>query len=236
MAKIWAIAQRELKAYFVSPVAYVVAALFMLVSGYLFSLILYHTREASMRGLFSNLNVIFLLITPALTMRLLAEERQRGTLEMLMTAPVSDRDIVIGKYLSSLLYLLFLLALTLFFPLTLAWLGKPDWMTILTGYLGIFLLGAAFMAVGLLTSSWTNNQVIAALSTFALSLVIWLLPSAGAMVGQPWGQVFEYMSLLQHQENLLRGVIDTSDVLYYLSFIVGSLFLTIRSVEIYRWR
>ncbi len=236
MGKIWAIAQRELKAYFVSPVAYVVAALFMLISGYLFSLILYHSREASMRGLFSNLNVVFLLITPALTMRLLAEERQRGTIEMLMTSPVTDLQIVLGKYLSSLLYLAFLLALTVIFPLTLAWLGQPDWMTLLTGYLAIYLLGASFMAIGLLTSSWTNNQVIAAVATFALSLLIWLLPSASAIVGQPLGQVFEYVSLLQHQENLLRGVIDTSDVIYYLSFIVGSLFLTIRSVEVYRWR
>ncbi len=236
MAKIWAIAQRELKAYFVSPVAYVVAALFMLVSGYLFSLILYHTREASLRGLFANLNVVFLIVAPALTMRLLAEERQRGTIEMLMTSPVSDRDIVLGKYLSCLMYLAFLMLLTAIYPITLAWLGKPDWMTILTGYLGIYLLGASFMAVGLLTSSWTNNQVIAAVATFAISLLIWLLPSAGAIVGQPLGQVFEYLSLLQHQENLLRGVIDSSDVIYYLSFIVGSLFLTIRSVEVYRWR
>lgn len=236
MAKIWAIAQRELKAYFVSPVAYVVAALFMLVSGYLFSLILYHSREASMRGLFANLNVVFLLITPALTMRLLAEERQRGTIELLMTSPVTDRDIVLGKYLSSLLYLAFLMALTVIYPLTLAWLGSPDWMTLLTGYAAIYLLGASFMAIGLFTSSWTNNQVIAAVATFALSLLIWLLPSAGAVVGQPMSQVFEYVSLLQHQENLLRGVIDSSDVIYYLSFIVGTLFLTIRSVEVYRWR
>jgi ABC-2 type transport system permease protein len=236
MAKIWAIAQRELKAYFVSPVAYVVAALFLLVSGYLFSLILYHSREASLRGLFSNLNVVFLLITPALTMRLLAEERQRGTIEMLMTSPVTDRDIVLGKYLSSLLYLAFLIALTGIYPLILAWLGSPDWMTVLTGYLAVYLLGASFMAIGLLTSSWTNNQVIAAVATFALSLLIWLLPSAGAVVGQPMSQVFEYLSLLQHQENLLRGVIDSADVIYYLSFIVGALFLTIRSVEVYRWR
>jgi ABC-2 type transport system permease protein len=236
MAKIWAIAERELRSYFVSPLAYVVGALFLLVSGYLFSLILFGSREASMRGLFENLAVVFLLITPALTMRLLAEERARGTVELLLTAPVRDRDIVIGKYLAVCLYLLFLLALTLIYPAILAWVGKPDWMPIVSGYLGIFLLGASFMAIGLLASSWTSNQVIAAISTFAISLIIWLLPASSSVVGQQFGSVLEYLSVLSHQQNLGRGIIDTTDLVFYGSFIVICLFLSIRSVEVYRWR
>lgn len=236
MGKIWAIAGRELRSYFVSPLAYVVGALFLLVSGYLFSLILFGSREASMRGLFENLAVVFLLITPALTMRLLAEERARGTVELLLTAPVRDRDIVIGKYMAVCLYLLFLLCLTLIYPAILAWVGKPDWMPILSGYLGIFLLGASFMAVGLLASSWTSNQVIAAISTFAISLIIWLLPASSSVVGQQFGSVLEYLSVLSHQQNLGRGIIDTTDLVFYGSFIVVCLFLSIRSVEVYRWR
>lgn len=236
MGKIWAIAGRELRSYFVSPLAYVVGALFLLVSGYLFSLILFGSREASMRGLFENLAVVFLLITPALTMRLLAEERARGTVELLLTAPVRDRDIVIGKYLAVCLYLLFLLGLTLIYPAILAWVGKPDWMPIVSGYLGIFLLGASFMAVGLLASSWTSNQVIAAISTFAISLIIWLLPASSSVVGQQFGSVLEYLSVLSHQQNLGRGIIDTTDLVFYGSFIVVCLFLSIRSVEVYRWR
>jgi ABC-2 type transport system permease protein len=236
MGKVLAIAGRELRSYFVSPLAWVVGALFLLVSSYLFSLILFSSREASLRGLFENLAVVFLLITPALTMRLLAEERSRGTIELLMTAPVRDRDIVIGKYLAVCLYLLFLLVLTGIYPVTLALIGKPDWMPIIAGYAGVFLLGASFLAVGLMASSWTNNVVISALATFGISLVIWLLPSSQSVFGQQVGQVLEYCSVITHQQNMGRGVIDTTDVLFYGSFIFVCLFLTIRSVEVYRWR
>lgn len=236
MSKILAIAGRELRTYFTSPLAYVVAAFFVVVSGYLFSLILYHTKQASLTPLFSNLTVMFLLITPALTMRLLADERRTGTIELLMTSPITDRELVIGKYLSAVLFLAFLLGLTLVYPLILAFLGKPDWATIWTGYLGTFLLGASFMAIGVFASSVTANMIIAAMITFALSLVCWLLPSAGQMFGGAANDVMTYMSVINHQENLGRGVIDTSDLIFYASFILAFLFLTIRSVETYHWR
>lgn len=236
MSKILAIAGRELRTYFTSPLAYVVAAFFVVVSGYLFSLILYHTKQASLTPLFSNLTVMFLLITPALTMRLLADERRTGTIELLMTSPITDRELVIGKYLSAVLFLAFLLGLTLVYPLILAFLGKPDWATIWTGYLGTFLLGASFMAIGVFASSVTANMIIAAMITFALSLVCWLLPSAGQMFGGVANDVMTYMSVINHQENLGRGVIDTSDLIFYASFILAFLFLTIRSVETYHWR
>jgi ABC-2 type transport system permease protein len=236
MSRVLAIAGRELRTYFTSPLAYVVAAFFVLVSGYLFSLILYHTKQASLTPLFSNLTVMFLLITPALTMRLLADERRTGTIELLMTSPITDRELVIGKYLSAVLFLAFLLGLTLVYPLILAFLGKPDWATIWTGYLGTFLLGASFMAIGVFASSVTANMIIAAMITFALSLVCWLLPSAGQMFGGAANDVMTYMSVINHQENLGRGVIDTSDLIFYASFILAFLFLTIRSVETYHWR
>lgn len=236
MSKILAIAGRELRTYFVSPLAYVVAAFFMLVAGYLFSLILYHTRQASLQPLFQNLTVMFLLITPALTMRLLADERRSGTIELLLTSPVRDRDLVLGKYLAVVSYLGFLLALTLVFPIILAFLGKPDWATVWSGYVGTLLLGASFMAIGVFASSLTNNVIVAAMITFALSLVVWLLPSAGAMFGAPVSDVLTYLSPINHQENLNRGVLDTSDLLFYGSFILAFLFMTIRSVETYHWR
>ena len=236
MSKVLAIAGRELRTYFTSPLAYVVAAFFTLVAGYLFSLILYHTKQASLTPLFSNLTVMFLLITPALTMRLLADERKTGTIELLMTSPITDRELVIGKYLSAVLYLAFLLALTFVYPIILGFLGKPDWATIATGYLGTFLLGASFMAIGVFASSLTANMIIAAMITFALSLVCWLLPSAGQMFGGTANDVMTYLSVINHQENLGRGIIDTTDLLFYLSFIFAFLFLTIRSVETYHWR
>lgn len=236
MSKVFAIAGRELRGYFASPLAYVVAAFFVLVAGYLFSLIVYHTKQASLTPLFSNLTVMFLLITPALTMRLLADERKTGTIELLMTSPITDRELVIGKYLSAVLYLTFLLALTLVYPVILAFIAKPDWATIWTGYLGTWLLGASFMAIGVFASSVTANMIIAAMITFALSLVIWLLPSAGQMFGGAANDVMTYISVINHQENLGRGVIDTTDLLFYVSFILAFLFLTIRSVETYHWR
>ena len=236
MSKILAVAGRELRGYFASPLAYVVAAFFMLVAGYFFSLILFHTKQASLQPLFSNLTVIFLLITPALTMRLLADERKSGTIELLMTSPITDRDLVLGKYLSAVLFLAFLLGLTLVYPVILSFVGQPDWATIATGYLGIFLLGASFMAIGVFASSVTANMIIAAMVTFALSLVIWLLPSAGQMFGGVAADVMSYLSVINHQENLGRGVVDTTDLLFYISFIIAFLFLTIRSVETYHWR
>ena len=236
MSKIIAIAGREMRSYFASPLAFVVAAMFLMVVGYLFSLILFHTKQANFQPLFSNMAVMFLLVIPALTMRLIADERKTGTIELLMTSPIHDRDLVLGKYLASLIYLLFLTALTFAYPLIVAVTTKLDWPVVFSGYLGTFLLGASFMAIGVLASSLTANMIIAAMITFALSLIIWLLPSAGQMFGGSAADVLTYMSVINHQENLGRGVFDTSDIIFYLSFITACLFMAIRSVETYHWR
>ncbi|HEY9722848.1 MAG TPA: ABC transporter permease subunit [Oscillatoriaceae cyanobacterium] len=237
MSKALAIAGRELRSYFASPLAYVAAAFFLLVSGYLFSLILYNTRQASLTPLFSNLSVVFLLITPALTMRLFADERKTGTIELLMTSPVTDRALVAGKYLASVFYLAFLLVLTFVFPaILLLSHASLDWPTIGLGYASTFLLGASFMAIGALASSLTSNVILSAIITFALSLVVWLLPAAGQMFGGTANDVLTYLSVIQHQQSMGRGVLDTSDLLFYASFIFACVFLTIRSVETYHWR
>jgi ABC-2 type transport system permease protein len=236
MSKIFAIAGREMRSYFGSPLAFVIAALFILVVGYLFSLILFHTKQANFAPLFSNMSVMLLLVIPALTMRLIADERKTGTIELLMTSPIHDRDLVLGKYLGALIYLGFLVVLTMSFPLLIALTTKLEWWVILSGYVGVFLLGASFMAIGVLASSLTASVNIAAMITFALSLVVWLLPSAGQMFGGAAADVMTYLSVINHQENMARGVLDSSDLVFYISFITACLFMAVRSVETYHWR
>lgn len=237
MSKVAAIAMRELKSYFVSPLAYVIAALTMGMVGFLFFAILLSTREASLRPLFQNFAVVSLLLIPMLTMRLLAEERKTGTIELLMTSPISDVSIVLGKYLAALSYLVFLLLLTLIFPLAIVLVGgTPEWPPIWSGYLGTFLFGGSLMAIGLMTSSFTNNQIVAAVFALTLSLIIWLLPAVGSVFGAPISDAFQYMSIISHLESMGRGIIDSSDLIYYLSLIAACLLITVRSVNIYHWR
>src|SRR6266571_1232648 len=168
---IFAVAEREVRSYFVSPVAWVVTAVFIALWGYLFAGIIVTSREANLRPLLNNFSVTFLFIGPFLTMRLLAEEARTGTLELLRTQPLRDAELVIGKYLGSVVFLLFLLALTLYFPILLGLLGNPDKGPMLGGYVGILLQGMAFMAIGLMASALTQNQIIAAAITFVTLLI-----------------------------------------------------------------
>lgn len=237
LQQIWAIALKELKCYFVSPIAYVVTAMFLLVSGYFFTLILQITKDAGMMTyLFGNMAVILLLMAPLISMRLLAEEQRAKTLELLLTSPISDTGIVLGKFLASAILLLAMLVMTLHFPILLVVFGHPDGWPIVSGYLGIFLMGCAFLAIGMLTSSWTQNQIIAAVSAFAISLLLWFLGAAGGQATGGLGQVLSYLSLNTHYESFAKGLLSLSDALYYLSLIGILLFLTIRSLETRRWR
>jgi ABC-2 type transport system permease protein len=236
MSNIWAIARRELYSYFVSPIAYVVGALFLVVSGFLFSIILGLSNEASMRSLFGNFAVIFLFIVPALTMRLLAEEQRTGTMELLLTAPVRDSQLVLGKFLGALLLLLGILAVTLIYPMVLVLAGNPDRGPILAGYLGVILQGAAFLAIGLFASSLTQNQVIAALLAFVILLLLWLSDALGNFTTGRIGDLFRFLSITRHLDEFPRGVIDTRNILYFLSVIAAALFFTVQSVQARRWR
>jgi len=230
------IAGRELHSYFSSPIFYVVTALFLAISGYFFSLILFFTREASLEILFANLGVILLLISPALTMRLLAEEERSGTIELLLTSPVRDWEVIAGKYLASLALFAIMLLLTLDFPLILERFGQPDRGPMLTGYLGIFLVGAAYLSIGVLTSAMTQNQVVAAMTAFALLLILWLADTAAGLTGGALSSVLSYVSLARHFPDFTQGVIDTSHIVYYLSVILAALFLATRVLETRRWR
>ncbi len=231
------IAQKELNTYFSSPVAYVVTAFFMLVMGYFFYLILVLSREASLRGLFSNMAVILLFVTPFLTMRLLAEEQRMGTIELLLTSPVRDWQVVLGKFLGALAFLLFMLALTLVYPLLLSRFGSPDWGPIATGYLGVLLIGATCLAVGLFASSLSQNQIVTGFVAFALLIILWLLGAAAQAVGSgALGSLFDYLAINSHFDDFVRGVVDTQHIAYYLILTALFLFLATRVVEARRWR
>jgi ABC-2 type transport system permease protein len=226
MKNILAVAERELRSYFTSPVAYVVTALFLLMAGYLFALGLNITREASLRGLIQNVSVLFLFITPALTMRLLAEEQRTGTVELLLTNPVQEWQIVLGKFLGSLGLLLVMLGLTLLYPLFLFMFGNPDVGPVLASYLGVVLQGAAFLAVGLWASSMTQNQIIAAIVAFGALLILWLSESLGQFLGGTVGTIVSYTSLINHFNEFPRGVINSKDVIYYVTVVAAGLVLS----------
>ena len=231
MRNIWAVAIRELRSYFLSPLAYVVIALFLLLAGYLFALILNSSREANLRPLIQNVSVLFLFIVPAISMRLVAEELRTGTIELLLTNPVQEWEIVTGKFLASILLLLVMLGLTLLYPAFLLIFGNPDRGPMVTGYIGVFLQAAAFLAVGLWASSLTQNQIVAAIVTFGALLILWLSDNLGQFLGGTIGSIVSYTSVVNHFQEFPQGVIDSKDVLYYLTVIAAGLVLSTLSIR-----
>jgi ABC-2 type transport system permease protein len=236
VSNVWAVAVRELRSYFLSPLAYVIIALFVALAGYLFALILANGRQASLSGLVQNVSVLYLFIVPAISMRLLAEEQRTGTVELLLTNPVQEWEIVTGKYLASILLVLVMLGLTLLFPLFLFVFGSPDAGPMITGYLGIFLQAAAFLSVGLWASSLTQNQIVAAIISFAALLILWLSDSLGQFLGGTAGQIVSYTSVINHFQEFPQGVIESRDVVYYLTLVVAGLVLSTLSLQSRRYR
>ncbi len=232
---VFTIAGKELRSYFTSPLAYVVTAGFLIVSGLFFALSVAATQEASMRFVLENIRVIFLFVTPLITMRLLAEEQASGTIELLLTSPVRDFELVLGKFLGALGLVVVMLALTLYYPFLLFIYGKPDIGPLISGYGGLILLSASFISLGLLTSALTKNQIVAAILSFALLLVFWLAGPVGDFFSGGMQDVFKYLSALDHYTNFSSGVVDTKDVVFYLSLAIGALFATVRIVEARRW-
>jgi ABC-2 type transport system permease protein len=230
------IARRELLAYFISPIAYMVSAVFLLIAGYLFSLILIQSQQATMEGLFFNIMVVLIFVVPLLTMRLLADEQKTGTIEILLTAPVRDWEVVFGKYLAAMGMFGVMLACTLYFPFIL-WRvgGTPDWGPILTGYLGLILLTSAMIAIGTLTSAVTENQIVAAVLGFGILLLLWLIEAAGN-IATGSATVLTYLSLPTHYNDFARGAINLEDVVYYLSVTIAALFIATRMLETRRYR
>ncbi|MDZ7373142.1 MAG: ABC transporter permease [candidate division KSB1 bacterium] len=254
-----AILEREVRSYFLSPLAYVVIFFFLAVSGIFFYLILSNfveiciraTMQAQMyqmmppklnvnmmaiRPMLHNMALFALFFLPLVTMKLYAEEKKTGTIELLMTSPITDAQVMLGKYTASLVLYLTMLALTFVYMAFLYAYGEPETGPILSGYLGLFLLGAAYLAFGLLFSSLTENQIIAAASTFAFILVFWAIGWVSDFVSPSVGRVLSYFSLIEHFEDFARGVIDTKHIVFYLSFVFFGLFLTYLSIQSARWR
>ena len=253
--KIWAIFKKEMRLYFTSPVAWVVFTIFLLIAGYFFySIFAFFTlasmqsamnpqmgrdlnvTDSVMRPLFSNISVILLLLMPLVTMRLFAEERRSGTIELLLTYPVRDGAVLAGKYLAALGLYAIMIALTLLYPGIVVYFARLEWGPIFTGYLGLLLMGATFIAVGVFASSLTENQIVAAITTFGALLIFWILGWSADYAGGTAGKVLQFLSILEHNDSFSKGVLDTKDVLYYLNFTVLALFLTLRSLEARRWK
>jgi ABC-2 type transport system permease protein len=236
MSNTWAVAIRELRSYFLSPLAYLVTALFLIGAGLLFALILETGREASLRGVMSNISVIFLIVVPMISMRLLAEEMRTGTVELLLTSPVHEWQIVTGKFLGGVLLLLVMVGLTLVYAVFLFLWGNPDRGPIGAGYLGIILQASAFLAVGLWASSLTENQIVAAVLSFIFLLVLWLSDNLGQTLPSPVGTIVSYTSVITHFQEFPQGVINLKDVVFYLTMIVAGLVLSTLSLQSRRYR
>ncbi|MBN1938027.1 MAG: ABC transporter permease subunit [Candidatus Aminicenantes bacterium] len=255
MKAVWIIAKKELRAYFTSPIAYVVMTVFLVLTGFFFYSLVWWFNAQSMQAaqnpyyaqqmninlmvfgpLFNNMSIILLLVLPLLTMRLLAEEKKAGTEELLMTSPISVWRIIMGKYLASLLVVAAMLALTAL-PAVFTFLyGNPELAPILNGYLGLFLMAAAFLAVGLFFSSLTENQIVAAVLTFGALLLFWVLNWASGSASGFWSAVLNYVSFFPHFGNSTQGILDTTDLVYYASFAFFGLFLTHAVIQSRRWR
>jgi ABC-2 type transport system permease protein len=195
-----------------------------------------NVTDSVMRPLFSNISVILLLLMPLVTMRLFAEERRSGTIELLLTYPVRDGAVLAAKYLAALALYAIMIGLTALYPGIVMYFARLEWGPVLTGYLGLLLMGAAFIAVGVFASSLTENQIVAAIVTFGVLLIFWILGWSADYAGGTTGRVLQFLSILEHNESFSRGVLDTKDILYYLNFTVLALFLTLRSLEARRWR
>jgi gliding motility-associated transport system permease protein len=255
MSNILAIAHKELKSYFSSPIAYIVIGFFAFVYGYFYWVMLTYFVRASLqmgqmggpqsmnineqliRPLLSNVTVVVLFVMPMITMRTYAEEKRSGTIELLLTSPLTDTQIILGKFLGALALYAVMLAVTLIHIGILFIYGSPEWKPLVTAYLGLLLLGASFISLGLFISSLTKNQIVAGMVTFAVFLMFWVISWAGSVSSGGWvTDLTSYLSIIDHFDDFAKGVIDTKHLVYYISFICFGLYLTARSVDTERWR
>jgi ABC-2 type transport system permease protein len=254
MRNVIVIFKKELKSYFASPIAYLLLSIFAVIFGFFFYsatrfFVLQgmqmqmmgrgmpmDVNEYVIRPLLTNASVIGLFLIPMITMRLYAEEKRSGTIELLMTSPVRDLEIVLGKWLAALVLYAAILGISGINLAILFAFGRPDWKPILVGFLGLLLQGGCLLAIGIFISTMTRNQIIAGGATFAVCLMLWVLDWVSAYDQSAWGKVVSYLSVVTHFEPFAKGVIDTKDVVFYLSMIFFGLFLTARSVESLRWR
>ncbi|MCZ6678705.1 MAG: ABC transporter permease [Candidatus Poribacteria bacterium] len=238
MNNIAAIFKKEFKSYFNSPIAYIYITVFLCLSAWLFFRGFFLINQAEMRGFFGLMPWLFLFFMPAVTMKLWAEEKKIGTIEILMTLPIKDYEVVIGKYLSSFVLFGVMILLSLSLPLTVAYLGDPDGGPIIGGYIGLFLMGAAYVSIGLFASTLTENQIVAFILGIVMCFVLLIIGEDIVLFKAPnWlVPLLSYLGLGAHFSSLLRGVIDSRDLIYYLSVIGFFLYMSVLSVESRKWR
>lgn len=253
MSNVLAIAQKELKSYFASPIAYVIIGFFALMFGRFFMVSIEYFMLASLqmgmpgqgqvnvnamaiRPLLQNVSVVALFMLPMITMRTYAEEKRSGTIELLLTSPLTDVQIILGKFFGAVAVYTLMLAVTFIHMALLFYFGNPEWKPLVTGYLGLLLMGAAFISVGLLISSLTKSQIVAGVVTFAVFLLLWTSSWSSDTAGPVMKNVLQAFSIIERFEDFSKGVISLRHVVYYLSFITFGLFLTAKSVDSERWR
>jgi ABC-2 type transport system permease protein len=254
MRNVWIICRKELRSYFVSPVAYLLLAMFAVIFGFFFWNILgFFIREGTeammsgqmfpmnlnervIRPLLSNISVVGLFLIPMITMRLFAEEKRTGTIELLATSPVSDMQVILGKWTAAIVLYGGMLLLSAVNFVFLFKYGRPDWKPLAIGYLGLLLQAGALLAIGTFISTLTKNQIIAGAVTFAVCLLLWILEWVTGFDTATWARVMGYMSVITHFESFSKGLLDSKDAIFYVTLIFLGLFLTSRSLESLRWR
>jgi len=253
MRNVLAIADREIRSYFASPIAYILIGFFLLPFGVFFYLYLdaflkqgmqmaqygggsMSINQQVIRGVLQNASVVILFIMPMITMRTYSEEKRSGTIELLLTSPVTDIEIILGKFFGALGLYVTILFVTLLYMGILFYYGNPEWRPLVSGYLGLLLMGGAFIAIGLLISSTTNNQIVAGVVTFVVFLLFWIVGWFGDSAGPTIGPITRWLSITEHFDDFSKGIIDSKHVVYYLSLITFGLFLTSKSVDTERWK
>jgi ABC-2 type transport system permease protein len=256
MSNILAIAHKELKSYFASPIAYIVIGFWALLYGYFFvALLNYFVRQSMQMGQFGmqgpqamnvnqqlirpllqNVLILILFLMPMVTMRSYSEEKRSGTIELLLTSPLTDFQIIMGKFLGAMALYGAMLAVTLIHVGLLFIYGRPEWKPLVTAYIGLLLMGGCFISLGLFISSLTKNQIVAGMVTFAVFLMLWIITWIGSFSGPTIDKLTQYLSIVDHYDDFGKGVIDTTHLIYYLSFITFGLFLTAKAVDSERWR
>jgi ABC-2 type transport system permease protein len=251
----WIIAKRDLGSFFNSPIFYVVTTVFLLLYSFIFFNILnffsfqsfqagqlqamgmnLNLNEMVIEPSFHNMSVILLLIIPIITMRSFADEKKMKTFRLLLSSPVHLIEIILGKFLACMIVVTLMVLISAYSVGFLFLLGEPELGPVITGYLGILLMAGCYVSVGICASSLTDNQIVAAVLTFGFSLFMWVIGWGAQAAGPTTGQILQYLSIVEHMEHFLRGVVDTSDLVYYLSFILFSLFLCHRVLDSNRWR
>jgi ABC-2 type transport system permease protein len=255
LKNVWVIFQKELRSYFASPIAYSIMALYAVIFGFFFYSAVKYFQQAAMRAqmmgqgsfpmninemivrpVLMNVSVIGLFLIPMITMRLFAEEKRSGTIELLMTSPIRDIELILGKWFAAIALYAVILGVSSINLMFLFMYGKPDWKPIAIGYLGLLLQGGCLLAIGTFISTLTRNQIIAGVAGFCVSLLLWVLEWTTAFESTTSSKVLAYLSVVTHFETFSKGVLDTKDIIFFLSAIFLGLFLTARSTESLRWR